>query len=246
VLQFWERYREATARRVERDFAAAAGLYRAALELDPRHEDCLYYLGQCQRELGQPGDARRSFERLVEVNPNSGRGHLALGALLASPDPAEPLDLATAEEHLRLAHGINGEETGPMVRLAEVLIVSGRTEEARRWLEDAARTNPRSVEAPFLAACLAWDAREPARAQAFAAKARGAARASAPVKGVLGEGDRKAPPLENPMGRLLFGDALAAVRDEARREAGAAPPGLDGPCRAVARARAEHSRRARS
>ena len=251
VLEFWERFREATARRIGRDCVAAAGLYRQALELDPRHEDSLYYLGQCQRELGQPVGARRSFERLIEVNPHSGRGHLALGALLASPDPAEHLDLARAEEQFRLAHGINGEETGPMVRLAEVLIVDGRTEEARRWLEDAARTNPKSVEATFLAACLAWDAGDPARARAFAAKAQGAARAEAPVKGVLSEGDRKpggaaghgaAPPLENPMGRMLFGEALAAARDAARREG--APPDLVGPCRAVARVRAEHARRA--
>jgi hypothetical protein len=43
----------------------------------------------------------------------------------------------------------------------------------------------------------------------------------APVKGVLSEGDRKdpnrvaAPPLESPLGKLLFGAPIAALRGRA-------------------------------
>ena len=220
VRAFWEELRAATDARMRRDCAAAATLYEQALARDPRHEDALYYLGQCRRELGQPAAARAAFERLLGVNPQSSRAHLALGALLASPDASEPMDLAGAEAHLRRAHAINGEETGPVVRLGEVLLVSGRVREAGESFEAALRTNPKSVEAAFLAGYVAWDVGGHDLAPRARAVAR-AARIDAPVKGVLNEGDRRdakrvaAPPLESPLGRLLFGEPIAALRERA-------------------------------
>jgi len=220
VRAFWEKLRAATQARLRPDYASAARLYEEALSLEPGHEDALYYLGQCRRELGRPAEARGAFERLVDVNPTSARGHLALGALLASPDPAEPMDLAEAEAQLRRAHEINGEETGPMVRLGEVLLVAGRAGEARQWFEAALKTNPKSVEAAFLAGFAAWDG-GPGEVERLARRVREAARVEAPVKGVLSEGDRKdekrvaVPPLASPLGRLLFGGPIARLRGRA-------------------------------
>jgi tetratricopeptide (TPR) repeat protein len=158
VREFWAELRAATAARVARDFGQAAELYEKALALDATHEEPLYYLGQCRRELAEPEAARAAFERLVEVNPMSARGEMALGALLASPDPAEPMDLDEAERHLRRAHELNTEETGPLVRLGEVLIVAARPDEAREWLEAALLKNPKSLEAALLTGYLAWEA----------------------------------------------------------------------------------------
>jgi tetratricopeptide (TPR) repeat protein len=220
IRAFWEKLHAASTARLRPDCAGAASLYEEALALHPRHEDALYYLGQCRRELGQPTEARAAFEQLVDVNPASARGHLALGALLASPDPAEPMDLAQAEAHLRRAHEINGEETGPMVRLGEVLLVAGRAGEARQWFEAALKTNPKSVEAAFLAGFVAWDGGSGEIAR-LARPVREAAKIEAPVKGVLNEGDRRdekrvaAPPLASPLGRLLFGGPVGAVRGRA-------------------------------
>ena len=39
----------------------AAADFDEALRLNPKHEDCLYYLGQCQRILKQPAEARRAY-----------------------------------------------------------------------------------------------------------------------------------------------------------------------------------------
>lgn len=219
VLSFWNRLGRATDARMRGDLAGAARLYEEALVIEPRHEDALYYLGQCRRQMAQPDAARAAFERLVEVNPASARGHLSLGALLASPDPGEPMALAEAERHLRRAHEINGEETGPVVRLGEIALVAGRTAEARRWFESALRTNPKSIEAAFLAGYLAWDEGRPTGP--FLQRLREAARVEAPVKGVLSEGDRRgtrrsaAPPLATPLGRLLFGEPVGALRARA-------------------------------
>lgn len=220
VRLFWDKLHAANEARLRPDCPSAVDLYEQALELQPRHEDALYYLGQCRRDLGEPQAARAAFERLVDANPSSARGHLALGALLASPDPREPMDLVAADLHLRRAHAINGEETGPVVRLGEVALVSGRAGEAREWFEAALRTNPKSVEAAFLAGFVAWDggAKDVAR---LVRRVHGAAEVVAPVKGVLSEGDRRdskrvaAPPLESPLGKLLFGAPIAALRGRA-------------------------------
>lgn len=244
ILLFWQRLGAATDARIAGDCAQARDLYLEALRLDPKHEDCLYYLGQCHRDLRQPAEAGRSFERLVEVNPASARGHQALGALLASSDPGEPLDLGRAEVHLRRAHGVNSEETGPMLRLGEVLIVQDRTEEAQTWLASAARTNPKSVEAEFLLGYLLWQAGDRRGAAAQLARAARAAESDAPVKGVLGEGDRQvvaaagsvrpAPALREPMGRTLFSDFAKPLRDP---KAESVPAKLDSLYRAVGQAK---------
>jgi tetratricopeptide (TPR) repeat protein len=248
VVSFWDRLDRATDARMLGDLAGAARLYEEALALDSRHEDALYYLGQCRREMAQPEAARTAFERLVEVNPASARGHLSLGALLASPDPAEPMALAEAERHLRRAHEINGEETGPVVRLGEIALVAGRSAEARRWFESAMRTNPKSVEAAFLAGYLAWDEGRPTGP--FLQRLREAARVDVPVKGVLNEGDRRgtrrraAPPLATPLGRLLFGEPVGTLR--ARVAAGEPLPEATvvAQWRAVRRLRQAHRERA--
>jgi tetratricopeptide (TPR) repeat protein len=237
IVRFWRAFQQATVLRMKRDFTAAEAAYREALAIDPAHEDSLYYLGQVLAETGRPDEARDQFRHLVAVNPHSARGHLALGALLSSPDSGVTANLEEAETHLRRAHDINGEETGPLVRLGEVLIVRGEAGEARRWLEDAARTNPKSVEASFLAGYLLWEAGDRQGAGAALARARTAAKVQAPTKGVLGEGDRKAaPPLESPLGKTLFGDlAAAAARAAAATTPAANLDGVYAPVRTRAR-----------
>jgi tetratricopeptide (TPR) repeat protein len=214
-VRFWELFNEAGRLRRGKDYSGAVEKYRQALAIQGKHEDSLYYLGQCLRETGDFVGGAQAWEELVRVNPASTRGHLALGALHASPDEQEPMNLGVAENHFRLAHAINGEETGPMLRLGEVMIAMGRLSEARHWLEAAAKTNPKSVEAACMAGYVRWKSADYAGAADFYLKASRAAKTDVPVKGVLSEGDRKAvkspdggrvaaPPLKEPMGKTLF------------------------------------------
>jgi hypothetical protein len=170
----------------------------------------------------------------VSINPASARGHLALGGILASTDERADLDLVRAEEHFRRAHAINGEETGPMLRLGEVLIAQGKAGEARHWLESAATTNPKSVEAACMAGFLRWSAGDADGAARFYERASKAAKTDAPVKGVLSEGDRKAlsspagartaaPPLLEPMGQTLFGSLCEIPKTHASSDAPQGP-----------------------
>lgn len=224
VIEFWKTFNEATVLRRAGRFEDAARLYVKALEHDPRHEDCLYYLGHCRRETGDLPGAREAFERLLEVNPNSARGRMATGALLAWPGPDGPMDLAAAEAHFRRAHEINMEESGPLLRLAEVLLAEGEIDEARKWLRDAFHQNPKCMEAPFLTGYTYWAEGDLARARDAYIQAAVAAQPMKAHKGVLGEGDRMvkgddgkknaAPPLEAPMGETLFGEFSQHLRVE--------------------------------
>jgi len=226
VRRFWGDFREATALRHRGEFARAAALYEQALTIDGEHEDSLYYLGHCRAEQNDRAGARAAFEALLEVNPESARGHAALGAILASRDPSAPRDLASAERHFREAHRINREETGPLVRLSEILIVRGDLDEAGRWLEAAALTNAWSREASFLAGYVLWESGRKERAGDYYRRAVEAGMPRAPVAGLPGEGDHKietggspqpvAAPPASPLGETLFGDLIPAPGSDPR------------------------------
>jgi Flp pilus assembly protein TadD len=235
---FWRTFRLATRQRVKGDCGGAIPVYEEALALKPDHEDSLYYLGQCLRELEQWERAREVFVKLIGVNSKIARGHSALGALLASPRNDALWDPIVAERHLRRAHDLNAEETGPMVRIGELQIVRGDLAEAREWLEAATNTNHRSVEAAFLAGYLRWFEGDVRGARKFYDRARRAARPEQANHGVLGEGDRRpeptadaredgtretAPPRRaSSMGETLFGAYAHLVGQE-----GASPPSDD-------------------
>ena len=220
VLRFWSVLNEATAVRTRGDCAGAVPLYQSALALDPRHEDALYYLGQCEQVLGHNAEAAVAFERLIAVNPASARGHLALGSLLASPASDAPIDLERAEREFRRAHDINREETGPMVRLGEIALVRGDDEEGRRWLESALRTNPKSLEAAFLLGFLRFRARDGEGARHYVARAIRAGSVDVPVQGVLSEGDRR----PEPAATTVAGRSLQAIPLAPQATSAAPPP----------------------
>lgn len=97
IRRFWETYRRATGLRVQGDWKAAVPVYREALEIDPDHEDGLYYLGNGLFELGRYEEAAAAWERLVEVNPHSSRAHIQLGMLHVCGAAGAPFDMDRAK-----------------------------------------------------------------------------------------------------------------------------------------------------
>ncbi|MBI2505923.1 MAG: tetratricopeptide repeat protein, partial [Candidatus Latescibacteria bacterium] len=94
VRRFWELYNRATSLRLQGQWEVAAAQYQEALALDPRHEDCLYYLGNAFFELGRFEEAAATWKRLIETNPNqSSRAHAQLGMLYSCGAPGTPFDL---------------------------------------------------------------------------------------------------------------------------------------------------------
>jgi tetratricopeptide (TPR) repeat protein len=191
VRDFWKLYREATTLRVARLTKRASDAYARALELNPRHEDVLYYYGGTRLDLSDFAGAARAWTTLATVNPSSARAHSELGSLYLCLDAGAPFQLDSAERHFARAQEINKEETGPLVRLGEVALLRGDLAAAKRAFESVLVTHAGNRPARFYAGYVEWKNGNTALAQRQFALAVGAAGSAAPSASPLGEGDTK-------------------------------------------------------
>jgi tetratricopeptide (TPR) repeat protein len=61
---------------------------RDAVELDPRHADAWYLLGEINRRLQRGSEARSAFRRCLELDENHGRAREALDQLATAREPS--------------------------------------------------------------------------------------------------------------------------------------------------------------
>jgi enediyne biosynthesis protein E4 len=185
TVQFWSHERagmDAMKRQGEVDRAAAE--FRAALAIDPSHEDSLYYLANCLTAKGDAQGALAQLRRLAEVNPMSHRAWQRTGALLAAMQ-----NLQGAEDALGRAARINPEETGTLLLLGEVALARHDLSLADQRLELALRTNARAVGALYLRAYIAYRQRNLPESTRLLERARAARGADWKPKGSVAEGD---------------------------------------------------------
>jgi tetratricopeptide (TPR) repeat protein len=141
VQEFWRLLREANAHRVARRNAQAMDAFSRALELNPRHEDALYYLGSLRLDAGHFDGAAQAWRTLLSVNATSARAHSRLGEIHACLDSGAPFQLDSAAHHFQRAHEINKEENGPLLRLGEVALLRGDRRTALRYVDLVLRTH---------------------------------------------------------------------------------------------------------
>jgi tetratricopeptide (TPR) repeat protein len=188
VQTFWGLLREASAQRTARRTQRAADLYARALEINPDHEDALYHFGSMRLELGDFVGAAGAWRHLLSVNPSSARTHSQLGALHLCTDAGAPFQLDSAERHLRRAHELNKEESGPLLRLGEAALMRGDAASARLHFTTVLSSHAASPPAHFYAGYIAWKSGETAGArQSF----RRAFAVPGDATIVSGEGDTK-------------------------------------------------------
>jgi tetratricopeptide (TPR) repeat protein len=192
--EFWDAYKAASDRRSQGDCAGAVPHYSRALALRPRHEDSLYYVGNCHAEVGERDAAMAAYERLIEVNPQgSSRGYMQMGLLLAAPAADGHRDLAGSERLFTRALEVDS-DSGALLGLAEVALLRHRWDDAARRLEAASADNAMSIAVPFLQAYLAFRAGDRTRAFALFKTAVGRGESKKGPVAWSEEGDVKAAP----------------------------------------------------
>ena len=190
LSEFWRLQRAAIrAMKVDQDVASADALFRQALEIDPLHEDSIYYLGNCLVELGDLDGALARFETLMRLNPNSHRAFKRWGTLRAM-NAESSAAMTLAENALARALEINPEATGARMILAETSIVRGDLVAARQHLLWIQSTNPAAGDALFLLGYVSWSQGDLAGARESLRRAAEAGETWRP-EGAAAEGDVK-------------------------------------------------------
>jgi tetratricopeptide (TPR) repeat protein len=211
VMEFWQAYRTATQYRTAGSIQEAAAEYGRALELNPDHEDALYYAGSMHFELGQFHEAEEAWRHLTQVNPGGSRGYSRLGDLYFCFEQRDFFDPASAQELFERALEINSEETGPLLRLGQIALVRGDAKRAAEYLDAVTASNFKSVPAYFFKGHLAWRSGDFAEAERQFRLATLHDQPVEPVEGVLSEGDtRSGKAILAAMGQCQSFNAFAA------------------------------------
>jgi tetratricopeptide (TPR) repeat protein len=190
IQAFWVHQRRAIqALKVEDDCTTAISEFRAALALNPTHEDSIYYLGNCLAETGNTDEALQQFAELKRLNPQSHRAYKRWGTLLALESTGKA-ELERARESLSTAFEINPEATGAITLLAEVDLILGLHAAALERLEQVLRTNPSADYSRFLQAYIVWKAGDTTKAESLLVHAAESKEEWLP-EGAVAEGDVK-------------------------------------------------------
>jgi len=189
VAAFWAAYDQAGVLRSKGEFTRAAELYREALQLNPSHEDSLYYLGSCLYELGDYAEAEQQLRSLIALDPESGRAYGQLGRLLSVAAPGAPHDLPAARQAFERELQIYTEQAGPLLELGGLELNQGNLARAEQDFQAATRLG--SAEAEFLLGYVFFlEGRSAEAAHSFdKVLAKYRADHKLTTKGVLSEGD---------------------------------------------------------
>lgn len=79
-----------------KEYELAVTAFRRAVDAQPTDARSLTYLGQCLQILGRTADARASYERAIQINPNDGDAHKSLAILARAEDDTEAFEEAFA------------------------------------------------------------------------------------------------------------------------------------------------------
>jgi len=210
---------EAVQARVAGDYDAAVEGYLAALALWPGHADSLYYLANSWIEIGREATALAALERMVHFEPQSSGGWMQIGRLRLPGGDAQIDDLSLARRAFDRCRELNKAESRPETMLGIVDLLEGRLDEARERFTQAARLNPKSVEARWFLGQALWLREEREKAGQWLREAHAVALAGRSAgDSASNEGDTKSGSAMTAGGGVALADELLRWQTLAERE----------------------------
>jgi arylsulfatase A-like enzyme/Tfp pilus assembly protein PilF len=141
------------------EYEEAIGHFQRALELDGEHATSLFGLAGAYRNLDRLDEALVGFRRLIDLNPDDSKAIVAVAQIHVDRDErSEAISLLEEATQSPDAVAILFHQLG------ELLVLEGRTEEARRSFEQAAKNNEELAQPRFNLAVLEEEAGNIARA----------------------------------------------------------------------------------
>lgn len=205
ILEFWSHYRKATIFRSSGNWKDAVKEYNLSLNINPKHEDALFYLGNMYLEIGDYEDAEAEWKKLAELNPMSAKAFYQLGNLYLSRDHESFFNLDQAENEIWKAHRINKLITGPQILLGQINLIRQNYGKAEKYFNAVLGSNTKNTEACFLLGYISWKNEEKDKALSYFSRAVKYAEPKEKINKVLSEGDnRKGEILVRSVNRSMF------------------------------------------
>ena len=153
---FWGHYREATAFRIEGEWNKAIEKYQMALEINPQHEDAIYYLGNMHLETENDLGAEKSWLKLLELNPESSRAHYQLGNLYMNPLFSNIYNLDKAKTEFETTFAINKDFIQPLIQLGQISLFNGDLVKSKEYFLTVLGSDKKNIPSNYLTGYILW------------------------------------------------------------------------------------------
>ena len=132
-------------RALQKQYNEAEKFYEGALQHDPNAADAVAGIANLYMAQKQPDKAVARVQDQLTKQPNNSNYHYILGALLLNKG-----DLISSEAQLRRAVDLDKNNTDALLKLGQVQVAEGSTDQAIATYQGFVRNNPRDVRFQIL------------------------------------------------------------------------------------------------
>lgn len=118
------------------NYTAASATFKRVLSLDSHNKFAWYNIGLVDEHDGKTAEARRAYDRALELDPHFGSALFNEAVLVESSDPNRAIEL------LDRAIDDNPKASTAYLRLGRILANQGHDEKAQTAFDHAAATDP--------------------------------------------------------------------------------------------------------
>ncbi len=156
IQQFWFYYNTASDFRLQGAADSAFRYYQEALNINPKHEDALYYIGNMFMNSDKNELALSSWNKLTEINPQSERAFIQLGNLYFSINKPAYFHPEKSKSYFEKAANLNKETLSPNLKLGEIALFQNHTNEAFDIFNKLSIMDQKNAEIYFIIGYLNW------------------------------------------------------------------------------------------